>query len=103
TKPACIRINPHIMAGGNAKISVGHIQSKFGISIQHLPEILEVIKKHEIKVVGLHIHTGSDILDAEIFLRGGNVLFEAAMNFPDLAFLDFGGGFKVAYKSGDPA
>ncbi|TXE08024.1 diaminopimelate decarboxylase [Algoriphagus aquimarinus] len=103
TVAACIRINPHIMAGGNAKISVGHIQSKFGISIQQLPEIIEVVKKFNIKIKGLHIHTGSDILDAEIFLRGGNVLFEAAMNFPDLAFLDFGGGFKVAYKSGDPA
>ncbi|WP_057936961.1 diaminopimelate decarboxylase [Algoriphagus resistens] len=103
TKPACIRLNPHIMAGGNAKISVGHIQSKFGISIQQLPEVLEVVKKHDIKIVGLHIHTGSDILDAEIFLRGGNVLFDAAMNFPDLTFLDFGGGFKVAYKSGDPS
>lgn len=102
TKPACIRINPHIMAGGNAKISVGHIQSKFGISIQQLPEILDVVKEYNINIVGLHIHTGSDILDAEIFLRGGNVLFDAAMNFPNLTFLDFGGGFKVAYKSGDP-
>jgi diaminopimelate decarboxylase len=102
TMPSCIRINPHIMAGGNEKISVGHIQSKFGISIQQLPEILDVVKRYNIKIVGLHIHTGSDILDAEIFLRGGNVLFEAAMNFPDLTFLDFGGGFKVAYKSGDP-
>ncbi|SFT78138.1 diaminopimelate decarboxylase [Algoriphagus locisalis] len=102
TKPACIRINPHIMAGGNAKISVGHIQSKFGISIQQLPEILDVVKKYAINIVGLHIHTGSDILDAEIFLKGGNVLFEAAMNFPNLTFLDFGGGFKVAYKAGDP-
>ncbi|RAI95093.1 diaminopimelate decarboxylase [Algoriphagus yeomjeoni] len=103
TKPACIRINPHIMAGGNAKISVGHIQSKFGISIHQLPEILAVVEKYKINIVGLHIHTGSDILDAEIFLRGGNVLFEAAMNFPNLTFLDFGGGFKVAYKAGDPS
>ncbi|WP_425636826.1 diaminopimelate decarboxylase [Algoriphagus yeomjeoni] len=103
TKPACIRINPHIMAGGNAKISVGHIQSKFGISIHQLAEILAVVEKYKINIVGLHIHTGSDILDAEIFLRGGNVLFEAAMNFPNLTFLDFGGGFKVAYKAGDPS
>lgn len=100
---ACIRINPHIMAGGNAKISVGHIQSKFGISIQQLPEILEIVKRLDLRITGLHIHTGSDILDAEIFLRGGNVLFDAAMNFPHLTFLDFGGGFKVAYKAGDPA
>ena len=32
--PVCIRINPHVMAGGNSKISVGHIDSKFGISIR---------------------------------------------------------------------
>lgn len=99
--PVCIRINPHIMAGGNAKISVGHIASKFGISIQQLDEILEVVARYQMKVIGLHLHTGSDILDAEVFLKGGNVLFDAAMKFPDLKFLDFGGGFKVGYKEGD--
>ncbi len=100
---ACIRINPHIMAGGNLKISVGHKESKFGISIEQLPEILKVVDKYQLNIVGLHIHTGSDILDAEVFLRGGNVLFEAAMQFPNLKFLDFGGGFKVAYKPQDVA
>lgn len=99
--PACIRINPHIMAGGNLKISTGHKESKFGISIEQLPLILESVAKHKLQIVGLHIHTGSDILDAEVFLQGGNVLFEAAMKFPDLKFLDFGGGFKVAYKPND--
>lgn len=101
--PACIRINPHIMAGGNIKISVGHKESKFGISIEQLPEIVETVKTYQLNIVGLHIHTGSDILDAEVFMRGGNVLFEAALQFPDLKFLDFGGGFKVAYKSSDVA
>lgn len=101
--PACIRINPHIMAGGNLKISVGHKESKFGISIEQLPEILEVVKIYQLSIVGLHIHTGSDILDAEVFLKGGNVLFEAALQFPNLKFLDFGGGFKVAYKPNDIA
>ena len=103
TVPACIRINPHIMAGGNHKISVGHIESKFGISIDLLPEILETVQEFGLKIWGLHVHTGSDIYDAEVFLRGGNVLFEAAMQFPELKFLDFGGGFKVAYKEGDPS
>ncbi|MBC6365445.1 diaminopimelate decarboxylase [Algoriphagus sp. AK58] len=100
---ACIRINPHIMAGGNIKISVGHKESKFGISIEQLPQILDVVEKYQLNIVGLHIHTGSDILDAEVFLKGGNVLFEAAMKFPNLKFLDFGGGFKVAYKPHDVA
>jgi len=103
TVPVCIRINPHILAGGNLKISTGHKDSKFGISIEQLPQILELVKRYQIPVAGLHLHTGSDIYDAAVFLKGGNVLFEAAMQFPDLRFLDFGGGFKVAYSSEDKA
>ena len=99
--PVCIRLNPSIMAGGNAKISVGHDKSKFGISIAQLPEILDVVEKNNMLITGLHIHTGSDIYDAAVFLKGANVVFDAAFQFPDLKFLDFGGGFKVAYKPGD--
>lgn len=101
--PACIRINPHILAGGNAKISVGHKHSKFGISIEQLPEILATVSSYDLNIVGLHVHTGSDILDAEIFLKGATILFDAAKDFPNLQFIDCGGGFKVAYKDGDPA
>ncbi|MCC6722742.1 MAG: diaminopimelate decarboxylase [Bacteroidia bacterium] len=97
----CIRINPHIMAGGNSHISVGHIDSKFGISIYQLPLIDRIVKNNKIKVTGLHMHTGSDILDADVFLRGADLLFDAASHFPDLKYLDFGSGFKVAYKEGD--
>ena len=103
TVPICIRLNPHILAGGNLKISVGHKESKFGISIEQLPKILELVQQYQINVVGLHLHTGSDIYDASVFLKGGNVLFEAALHFPDLQFLDFGGGFKVAYSPNDQA
>jgi diaminopimelate decarboxylase len=101
--PVCIRLNPHILAGGNLKISVGHKESKFGISIEQLEEVLDLVRRYEITVVGLHIHTGSDILDGAVFLEGGKILFNAAMQFPDLRFLDFGGGFKVAYRPEDPA
>ena len=101
TVPVCIRINPHIMAGGNANISVGHIDSKFGISYYQLRHVNRVVKSHGIKVTGLHMHTGSDFLDAEVFLQGAELLFEAAADFPDLLFMDFGSGFKVAYKEGD--
>ncbi|MEK0442429.1 MAG: hypothetical protein RL403_1407 [Bacteroidota bacterium] len=103
TVPICIRLNPHILAGGNLKISVGHKESKFGISIEQLPQILELVQRYQISVAGLHVHTGSDIYDAEVFLKGGKVLFDAAMQFPDLRFLDFGGGFKVAYSPEDTA
>ena len=99
--PLCIRLNPHIMAGGNAKISVGHIDSKFGISILQLKHVLKIVSAYQLKVIGLHVHTGSDILDADVFLKGAEILFEAAKEFTELQFLDFGGGYKVAYKAGD--
>lgn len=99
--PCCVRLNPHIMAGGNSKISTGHIDSKFGISILQMRHLLRVIETYQINVVGLHIHTGSDILNYEAFLRGTEIIFEAAEDFPDLEFIDFGSGFKVAYREGD--
>lgn len=101
TIPVCVRINPHIMAGGNYEISTGHIDSKFGISIHQMRHVERVIKSTGIKVNGLHMHTGSDILDAEVFLRGAEILFNLALQFEDLDFIDFGSGFKVSYYEGD--
>lgn len=101
TVPCCIRINPHIMAGGNSHISVGHIDSKFGISIHQVRHIKRIADHYGIHVVGLHMHTGSDIIDADVFLRGAELLYEAAAQFEELQFLDFGSGFKVGYKEGD--
>lgn len=101
TVPCCIRLNPHIMAGGNAKISTGHVDSKFGISIYQLPHLLRVVKTTNILVTGLHMHTGSDILDAEVFLKVAEILYGVARDFPDLEFIDFGSGFKVGYKDDD--
>ncbi|WP_020568170.1 diaminopimelate decarboxylase [Neolewinella persica] len=98
--PVCIRLNPHIMAGGNSKISVGHIDSKFGISIHQVPHVLKVVAALGLKIEGLHMHTGSDIYDAEVFLRAVEILLNAAGDFPDLDYLDFGSGFKVPYKDG---
>lgn len=99
--PVCIRINPHVMAGGNINISTGHIDSKFGISIYQMRHLERVIKSENIKVNGLHMHTGSDILDVDVFLRAADILFEVTDHFPDLEFIDFGSGFKVPYKPDD--
>jgi len=99
--PICIRINPHILAGGNAKISTGHIDSKFGISILQIRHLLRVVESNNIHVTGIHMHTGSDILDTEVFLKAADILFDVAKNFKDLEFLDFGSGFKVAYREND--
>ena len=99
--PVCIRINPHVMAGGNTNISVGHIDSKFGISIHQTPHILRIVKNTGMHINGIHMHTGSDILDIEVFLYASEILFETAKHFKDLDFIDFGSGFKVPYKEGD--
>ncbi|HEY8919954.1 MAG TPA: diaminopimelate decarboxylase [Chitinophaga sp.] len=100
--PICIRLNPHIMAGGNFKISTGHVDSKFGISIHQLRHIERIVKSTKLKVTGLHMHTGSEIKDVDVFLRGVEIMFEMAEHFPDLESIDLGSGFKVAYQQGDP-
>ena len=99
--PVCIRMNPHVMAGGNKKISVGHIDSKFGISIHQLPHIHRVVKNTGMLINGVHMHTGSDIYDIDAFLRATEILFNVAASFKDLEYIDFGSGFKVPYKEGD--
>jgi diaminopimelate decarboxylase len=99
--PVCIRINPHIEAGGNFNISTGHIDSKFGISIHQMRHVERVVRITGMHVNGLHMHTGSDILDADVFLKAADILFDVAQNFPDLDFIDFGSGFKVPYKPDD--
>lgn len=99
--PVCIRINPHVMAGGNSNISVGHIDSKFGISIHQIPHILRIVENTKMHVNGIHMHTGSDILDIEVFLYASEILFDTAKHFKNLDFIDFGSGFKVPYKPGD--
>lgn len=99
--PVCIRINPHVMAGGNSNISVGHIDSKFGISIHQMPHLLRIVENTGMNINGIHMHTGSDILDIEVFLYAAEILFTAALNFKNLEFLDFGSGFKVPYKKDD--
>jgi diaminopimelate decarboxylase len=100
--PVCIRINPHIEAGGNYKISTGHIDSKFGISVHQMRHIERIVKTTKIHVQGLHMHTGSEIKDVDVFLRGLEVMFEIARHFSELDFIDLGSGFKVPYKDGDP-
>jgi len=99
--PVCIRINPHVMAGGNSNISVGHIDSKFGVSIHQIPHLLRIVELTKMTINGIHMHTGSDILDIDVFLYASEILFETAKNFRELEFIDFGSGFKVPYKVGD--
>lgn len=96
--PVIIRLNPHIMAGGNIKISTGHIDSKFGISVDQVDQIIEIRKSTGIQIKGLHLHTGSEIKDVEVFIKGLNLLLDLSEQFPEMSIVDLGGGFKVPYK-----
>ena len=101
--PVCIRINPHVLAGGHHKISTGHIDSKFGISIYQMPHVHRIVETNRMKVEGIHMHTGSDIVDTDVFLRATEIMFETASQFKELEYIDFGSGFKVPYRADDIA
>ena len=101
TYPVCIRLNPHIMAGGNYKISTGHIDSKFGISVHQMRHIERIVKTTELNVTGIHMHTGSEIKDINVFMEGLSVMLDLSTHFPHLKFIDLGSGFKVPYQQGD--
>lgn len=100
--PVGIRLRPNIMGGGNLKISTGHDKSKFGIPIDQLDKILALVSTYNLYIRNLHIHTGSDIKDVDVFIKGIEVLFDIIPSFNELDSIDLGGGFKVPYKPGDP-
>jgi len=101
TYPVCVRVNPHIDAGGNVKIMTGHKESKFGISVEQIEEVYSIVKQYNLQISGVHVHSGSDFKNAHAFVKATEIIFEIAKNFPNLNFLDFGSGFKVPYKEGD--
>ncbi len=101
SSPVGIRLRPNIMAGGNLKISTGHDKSKFGIPVDKLDKILEVVQKYNMHITVLHIHTGSEISDVSMFMKAVNVMLGITQYFPELQCLDLGGGFKVPYKEND--
>jgi len=96
--PVGIRLRPNIMAGGNIKISTGHDKSKFGIPVDQVKQILDIVDRYNMHIADLHIHTGSEIKDVDVFVKGIEVLFDIVPHFKDLKFIDLGGGFKVSDK-----
>jgi diaminopimelate decarboxylase len=98
--PVGIRIRPNILAGGNLKISTGHEKSKFGIPLEHWSQLKDIVTEYNIDIKTLHIHTGSDIKDADVFVQGIRVLADLVTHFPSLQVIDLGGGFKVPYEPG---
>ena len=96
-----IRINPGIYAGGNDNISVGHSNSKFGIPEEFIKDLIIMDEEEKIKVTGLHIHTGSDIIKNNQFDEGVKKIFSIATKFKRIESIDLGGGIKIPYFTGD--
>ena len=100
-QPVSIRINPDVLAGANENVSVGHLNSKFGIPEEQIQDIIKMEEEKKIKVTALHIHTGSDITDENHFELGIRKIFSHAYNFKNIDTIDLGGGIKIPYFNGD--
>src|SRR6185437_14999086 len=72
--PVGVRLRPNIMAGGNLKISTGHDKSKFGIPVDQIDKVLDLVNKYDLRIADLHIHTGSEIKDVDVFVKGIEIL-----------------------------
>lgn len=95
----CVRFNPDVYAGENKYVQTAGAITKFGILMSDLDKVLEIAAKYKLKIVGIHEHTGSGIGQTEKVFESMNNLLSIATkeNFPDLEFIDFGGGLKVNY------
>ena len=100
----CLRFNPDVCDGDSANTMTGGDLTKFGILLDAVDEVRRIVKAGDLHVIGLHSHTGSGLQKAESVYRSMLNLMAAATkeNFPELEFMDFGGGFKVPYKPDEP-
>ena len=96
-----IRINPGMGAGHHAHCITGGPDSKFGIYQDRLNDALKISKKYELKISGIHSHIGTGIKKTEAMLEAMDLILDAANGFPDLEFIDFGGGFDIPYHETD--
>lgn len=98
----CIRLNPQIAAQSNSdKVDWWHKQSKFGISIDQIDDVKKLEDQYDLNIDGIHIHSSSVIMSPEIFINGARAVFDIAMRFKNLQFIDFGGGIKVDVGDGN--
>ena len=97
-----IRVNPGRGTGLHQSCTTGGKESKLGIPIDHAPRALEIARKAGRRVAGLHVHTGSGGLDVEHFKTVAHTMFELARDFPEIDFVDLGGGLGVPHNPDDP-
>lgn len=92
-----VRFNPGVGAGHNEKVVTGGKKTKFGIQREFIGDVKEILKKYNLKLVGINQHIGSNLLESQPFIKGAKNFLEIAKEFPGLKFIDLGGGFGVPY------
>ena len=92
-----VRLNPGVGAGHHEKVVTAGKNTKFAITDDQIPALLEVAGKYDLKIVEVTQHIGSLFMDAEPYITASRNLLHMAMNFPGLEFIDFGGGIGVPY------
>ncbi len=96
-----IRFNPGIGAGHCDKVITAGKNTKFAVNPEYIPEVKEILKKYNLKLVGINQHIGSLFMEPESYVAGAKNLLSIAQNFEDLDFIDLGGGFGIPYHKQD--
>ena len=98
-----LRINPDIGAGHHHHVITGGPRSKFGIYHTEGEAIAELLQRHNLRLIGIHSHIGTGILQTEEMLGAMEIILKTAGRFEGLEFVDFGGGFGIPYRPGQEA
>lgn len=98
--PVLLRIDAGCGAGHHKYVSTGGNESKFGIPQGNLEEAARLMAEHSIHVIGLHAHSGSGILSPELWQETAVMLAEQTAHFPEVLFINLGGGLGIAEKPG---
>lgn len=93
-----VRFNPGVGAGHHEKVVTAGKQTKFGVDPEDIPQVRAILERYDLKLVGINQHIGSLFMTGEAFVASLSALFEIAKQFPDLEFVDMGGGFGIPYK-----
>jgi len=96
----CLRINPNVVAADIKTNRTGGKNSKFGVQMKDIGKAKEIAKKYNLEIIGLHEHTGSGVSEVGKAYEATEKLLSIAKkeHFPELEFIDFGGGFTVPYE-----
>ena len=93
-----IRFNIYVGGGHHSHVITGGPESKFGIDWEQAGEAQAVAAEGGLKVVGVHCHIGSGVLQAERFVQAVTNLLTVARRFPGLEQVNFGGGIGIPYR-----